>query len=112
MRENPEEALRIHVREELGVDPDSKPSPWVAAISSFVCFSIGALIPLISYLLGNDSLALALGVGGIGLFVAGALTSRFTGRFWLFGGLRQLALGAVAAAATYAIGALIGVTTA
>ena len=48
--------------------------------------------------------------GWRGLFVAGAVTSRFTGRFWLLGGLRQLALGAAAAAATYAIGAMIDVT--
>jgi vacuolar iron transporter family protein len=111
LRENPDEALRIHVREELGVDPDSAPSPWLAAISSFVCFSVGAFVPLISYLLGSDSLWLALGIGGVGLFVAGALTSRFTRRFWLLSGMRQLALGGAAAAATYAIGALIGVTT-
>jgi VIT1/CCC1 family predicted Fe2+/Mn2+ transporter len=111
LRENPEEALRVHVREELGVDPDSKPSPWLAAISSFVMFAVGALIPLLSYLFGSDSLWLALGIGGVGLFVAGALTSRFTGRFWLLSGLRQFALGAAAATATYLIGALIGVTT-
>jgi VIT1/CCC1 family predicted Fe2+/Mn2+ transporter len=111
LRENPEEALRIHIREELGVDPDSRPSPWLAAISSFVCFAIGAFVPLVSYLLGGDSLWVALGIGGVGLFVAGALTSRFTGRFWLLSGLRQLALGGAAAVATYAIGSMIGVTT-
>jgi VIT1/CCC1 family predicted Fe2+/Mn2+ transporter len=111
LRENPEEALRIHVREELGVDPDSTPSPWVAASSSFVCFAVGALIPLLSYLFGSDSLWLALAVGGVGLFVAGALTARFTARLWLIGGLRQLALGGIAAAATYVVGALIGVAT-
>jgi VIT1/CCC1 family predicted Fe2+/Mn2+ transporter len=110
LRENPDEALRIHVREELGVDPDSTPSPWLAAFSSFVSFAVGAFIPLISYLLGSESLWMALGIGGVGLFVAGAVTSRFTGRFWLLGGLRQLALGAAAAAATYAIGAMIDVT--
>lgn len=111
LRDNPDEALRIHVREELGVDPDSKPSPWLAAISSFICFAVGAFVPLVSYVLGSDSLWLALGIGGVGLFVAGAITSRFTGRMWLLSGLRQLALGGAAAAATYAIGALIGVTT-
>ena len=73
VRANPEEALRVHVREELGVDPDDQPSPWAAAISSFVCFSIGALVPLLPYLLGFTSLWLALAVGGVGLFVAGAI---------------------------------------
>lgn len=110
LKNNPEEALRVHVREELGVDPDSQPSPWLAAISSFVCFSIGALVPLLSYLFGSESLWLALGIGGVGLFVAGALTARFTRRHWFLSGLRQLTLGAAAAGATYLIGALIGVT--
>ncbi len=110
LKQNPEEALRVHVREELGIDPDSRPSPWLAAISSFVCFSLGALVPLLSYLFGGDSLWMALGIGGMGLFAAGALTARFTGKTWFLTGLRQLALGAIAAGATYVIGALIGVT--
>ncbi|NBE81956.1 VIT1/CCC1 transporter family protein [Micromonospora rubida] len=109
VRRNPEEALRVHVREELGVDPDEQPSPWAAAISSFLCFSVGALFPLLPYLLGATSLALALAVGGVGLFVAGAVVARFTNRPWWSGGLRQLLLGAAAAGATYLIGALIGV---
>ncbi|WP_117210004.1 VIT1/CCC1 transporter family protein [Allorhizocola rhizosphaerae] len=112
LKQNPDEALRVHVQEELGVDPDARPSPWLAAISSFLCFSVGAFVPLVSYLFGSDSLWLALGVGGLGLFIAGALTSRFTRRSWLLSGLRQLALGAAAAAATYLIGSLIGVNTA
>jgi len=109
LRHHPEQELRVHAQEELGVVPDELPSPWVAAGSSFVCFSIGALIPLLTYLLGFDSLALALGVGGLGLFAAGALVAGFTGTKWWLSGLRQLALGGLAAAVTYAIGALIGV---
>ncbi|MEU1683700.1 VIT1/CCC1 transporter family protein [Micromonospora sp. NPDC005707] len=109
VRRNPEEALRVHVREELGVDPDEQPSPWAAAISSFLCFSVGALVPLITYLLGFTSLALALAVGGVGLFVAGAIVARFTNRTWWTSGLRQLLLGALAAGATYLVGALIGI---
>jgi VIT1/CCC1 family predicted Fe2+/Mn2+ transporter len=109
LNELPEEALRVHVREELGVDPDAQPSPWLAAISSFLCFSVGALIPLISYLVGSHSFWLAMGIGGLGLFTAGALTARFTGRWWLTSGLRQLALGFAAAGATYLIGHLIGI---
>ena len=109
LKNNPEQALRVHAQEELGVVPDELPSPWTAASSSFVCFAIGALIPLLPYLVGSDDLGLALGVGGAGLFVAGAVVARFTARPWWRGGLRQLALGAMAAAATYGIGALIGV---
>jgi VIT1/CCC1 family predicted Fe2+/Mn2+ transporter len=106
---DPDEALRVHVQEELGVDPHEQPSPWTAAASSFVCFSVGGLVPLLPYLLGSTSLWLALAVGGLGLFAAGALTARFTGRAWWASGLRVFLLGALAAAATYGIGALIGV---
>jgi VIT1/CCC1 family predicted Fe2+/Mn2+ transporter len=109
LKNNPEQALRVHAQEELGVVPDELPRPWTASSSSFVCFAIGALIPLLPYLAGSSNLGLALGVGGAGLFVAGAIVARFTARPWWRGGLRQLALGAMAAAATYGIGVLIGV---
>ncbi|GAB3972294.1 VIT1/CCC1 transporter family protein [Plantactinospora veratri] len=109
LRHNPEEALRVHVQEELGVDADERPSPWTAAFSSFLCFSVGAVVPLITYLLGFSSLWLALGVGGLGLFVAGAVVARFTKRRWWVSGSRQLLLGAAATAATYLVGRLIGV---
>ena len=105
---NPEEALRVHAREELGVDPTEQPSPWTAAWSSFVCFSLGAFVPLLPYLVGFRELWLALAAGGVGLFAAGALSARFTQRRWWLSGLRQLMLGAAAAGATYLIGMLIG----
>ena len=107
---NPEEALRVHAQEELGVDPQERARPGSAAISSFICFSLGALIPLLPYLLGFTNLWPALSVGGVGLFVAGALTARFTSSQWWYSGGRQLLLGAAAAAATYGIGHLIGVS--
>ena len=90
--------------------PEEKPSPWTAAVSSFVCFAIGALLPLLSFLLGSDELWLGLAIGGIGLFVAGALASRATAGRWWAGGFRQLALGAAAAGITYLVGSLIGGT--
>jgi VIT1/CCC1 family predicted Fe2+/Mn2+ transporter len=106
---NPDEALRVHAREELGVDPQDLPSPWVAAMMSFLCFSAGALVPLLPYLLGAHVLWLSLVVGGVGLFTAGALTARFTSRRWYASGLRQFVLGLAAAGVTYLIGHLIGV---
>ncbi|MCX4473858.1 VIT family protein [Micromonospora sp. MW-13] len=109
VRRNPEEALRVHVQEELGVDPDVQPSPWAAATSSFLFFSVGALVPLLTYLFGATSLWLALAVGGVGLFVAGAVVARFTRRPWWSSGLRQLLLGGAAAGATYLVGSLIGI---
>ncbi len=107
---NPELAVKVHVQQELGVDLDEQPSPWTAAISSFLCFAVGAFIPLLPYLLGFEMLGLALGVGGVGLFAAGAVVSRFTTRPWWLNGLRQLGLGAIAAGATYLVGMLIGIS--
>jgi VIT1/CCC1 family predicted Fe2+/Mn2+ transporter len=71
---------------------------------------VGAVIPLLTLLLGYDELWFAMIVGGIGLFAVGAVISRLTAQPWWWGGLRQLALGAAAAAATYATGTLIGTT--
>ena len=110
LSKNVDEALRVHAQEELGVNPAEQPSPWTAAISSFLCFSAGALVPLLPYLFGATVLWLALLVGGVGLFVAGALTARFTNKRWYVSGLRQLALGLAAAGLTFLIGKLIGVS--
>jgi VIT1/CCC1 family predicted Fe2+/Mn2+ transporter len=108
----PELALRMHVTQELGVDPDEQPSPWTAAISSFLCFAVGGIVPLIPFLLGSSSLAIGLLVGAVGLFAVGAVTSRFTGKPWWFAGGRQLLFGAIAAGATYVVGSLVGVSAA
>jgi vacuolar iron transporter family protein len=107
---DPESALRLHVVAELGVDPQDKPSPWVAAISSFLTFSVGAVFPLLPYLAGYPQLWAGLASGGVGLVVAGVVSSLFTPRPWWYAGLRQLLFGAAAAGATYLIGMLIGVT--
>ena len=109
---DPELAVKVHIERELGVDPDDQPSPWIAAISSFAAFSVGGILPLIPYLLGSSSLLVALLVGAVGLFLAGAITARFTARSWWLSGLRQLGFGAIAAGATYVVGMLIGVTAA
>ena len=109
---DPETALRLHVVAELGLSPEDKPSPMTAAVSSFVTFAAGALLPLLPYLLGFSLLWVALLCGGIGLVAAGALSSRFTPRPWWFAGLRQLIFGAAAAGVTYGIGSLIGGTVA
>jgi VIT1/CCC1 family predicted Fe2+/Mn2+ transporter len=107
---DPELALKVHVIQELGLDPDEKPSPVTAAVSSFLCFAVGGLIPLLPFLVGSSSLALGLLVGAVGLFVVGAVTSRFTDRPWWLAGGRQLLFGAIAAGATYVVGSLIGVS--
>jgi VIT1/CCC1 family predicted Fe2+/Mn2+ transporter len=104
-----EQAVRVHISQELGLDPEEHPSPVVAAGSSFVMFAIGAIVPLIPYLMGFGSLVAGLAVGGLGLLVAGAVASLFTATTWWWGALRQLLFGALAAGATYAVGSLLGV---
>jgi VIT1/CCC1 family predicted Fe2+/Mn2+ transporter len=109
---DPEKALRLHVVAEIGLNPEDKPSPRVAAVSSFLTFSTGALVPLLPFLLGGSLLWVSLLCGGVGLFTAGVISSRFTPRPWWFSGLRQLVFGLAAAGITYGIGSAIGVTVA
>jgi len=103
---DPDQALVIHAQEELGVDPTQLPSPQVAAISSFLSFSVGALIPLLPYALGATHLWISAILAVVALFIAGVLASRFTSRSWLYSGARQLAFGVLAAAVTYGVGSL------
>jgi VIT1/CCC1 family predicted Fe2+/Mn2+ transporter len=105
---DPEQAWRVHAREELGVDPDDLPSPWVAAGSSFVAFCVGAIVPVLPYLFGARSLLLAVLLAGAGLFLGGALVSRFTNRTAMYSGTRQLLLGGLAAGLTHLIGQAVG----
>lgn len=101
-------AVHFHLTQELGVDPREKPSPWVAALASFFLFAIGAVIPLIPYLMGFESLLAGLAFGGVGLLMAGAGAARVTRKPLWLGSVRQLALGAIAIGATYFVGYLIG----
>jgi len=111
MFRDPETALDTLVREELGLDPDELGSPWGAALGSFLAFAVGAVIPVLPYLLGSGTAAFAfsLGLSLVALFGVGAAVSLLTGRGMLFSGFRQLAIGAAAAAVTYAVGTVIGV---
>ena len=110
---DPEVALDLMAREELGLNPDDLGSPWGAAISSFLSFATGALIPVLPYLFthGSTALFVALGLTALSLFVVGSLTARLTHQPLLFGGARMLLVGAVATGVTYVIGKLIGVAT-
>ena len=73
----------------------------LAAVSSFLAFAVGALIPVLPYLLGADSLVPGLLVTLVALFVCGAVVTQVTSRSWWYGGLRQMLLGAAAAGLTY-----------
>ena len=104
----PEEALSMHVREELGVDHHDLPSPWVAAGASLVTFAVGALIPLLPYLAGFHVLAASLVLAAVAAVIGGGLVARLTDRPFWRGALRQLVLGACAAGITYLIGLGVG----
>ncbi|MFI6510717.1 VIT1/CCC1 transporter family protein [Streptosporangium sp. NPDC050855] len=107
---DPETALEVHSEAELGVTSRDLPSPRTAAVSSFLSFAVGALLPLLPYLLGVTSLVASAVISCLALFGAGALVSRVTARSWWYSGLRQLVVGVVAAALTFALGTLLGGT--
>src|SRR3954468_8442546 len=106
---DPESIWRIHVREELGVDPDNLASPYVAAFSSLLSFGVGALVPLLPYVAGAHVLWPTLIVAAAALVALGAAVARFTDRPWWQGAVRQLALGAAAVGITYGVGNAFGV---
>lgn len=103
-----ENAVSVHAREELGVDPEDLASPMLAAVSSFVAFGLGALVPVLPYLLGANSLLPGLAVTLVALFVCGAVVTQVTSRAWWYGGIRQTLLGGGAAGLTYVFGSLVG----
>jgi VIT1/CCC1 family predicted Fe2+/Mn2+ transporter len=106
---DPENAVNVHAREELGVEPGDLPSARLAAGSSFVSFAIGAMVPLVPYLLGAATLLPGLVATLLALFACGAVVTQVTSRPWWFGGGRMCVLGGLAAALTYGFGALVGV---
>ncbi len=97
--------------EELGIDPEELGgSARGAAVSSYVLFALGAIVPVSPFLFLSGWLAIAASVltSVAGLFAMGAATTLFTGRSVLFSGLRQVLVGAAAAALTYVLGGLLG----
>ena len=111
LMQDSERALDTLAREELGLNPDELGSPWVAAISSFAAFTVGAALPLLPFLFGHgEALGLSIGLTALGLFAVGASMSLFTGRHAVLSGVRMLAIGGAAGLATYLIGAWLGVT--
>ncbi len=114
LMENPQIALETLVREELGLDPSELGSPWGAASGSFLAFAVGALIPVIPFFFGANAsapyvVASAL-LSALALATLGGMVSLLTGRSPLWSAVRQLGLGVAAAALTFAIGRIIGVS--
>jgi VIT1/CCC1 family predicted Fe2+/Mn2+ transporter len=109
---DPDVALETHAREELGLDPDELGSPWGAAISSFVTFSVGAAVPLLPFVFGsgNAAVIVAICAAAVCLAAVGASMSLVTGRRPLWSGVRMVLVGAIAAGVTSLVGRLLHVT--
>ena len=109
---DPERALMVHAREEFGVDPTLLPSAWQAAALSFLCFVVGALLPVIPWFTGSGSTATIITVA-IGVVAAAALgwaVGQFAERNRPRAAARQVLIMLVAAVLTFAVGSLIGVS--
>jgi VIT1/CCC1 family predicted Fe2+/Mn2+ transporter len=111
LMQDPQAALDTKIREELGLDPNELGSAWGAAGSSFAAFAIGAIIPLVPFLLTSGTAAILISVtlALAALFAVGAAVSLLTGRGLIFSGLRQMSIGGAAAVVTFAVGSIIGV---
>ena len=108
MSENPDEALRFHALEELGVDPGQLTSPYEATGLSFISFAIGAAVPLVPLLLGASVLWPSLAATTIALALSGGIVARLTRRPIALGAVRQVALAVLSAGVTYVVGRVIG----
>ena len=102
-------------REELGIDPEELGgSAYEAAFTSFFLFAVGAIFPIFPFLFwtGTTAIYLSLAISGVGLFIIGAAITLMTGRGVMFSGMRQVLVGLAAAALTFGVGKLIGVSLA
>jgi VIT1/CCC1 family predicted Fe2+/Mn2+ transporter len=108
---DPERALEVHAREELGIDPRQLGSPWQSATWSFVAFAIGAMLPLIPWFFtgGTAAIVASIVLAVFGAVLIGAALARFTGRPWPWAVGRQVLIVVGAAAVTFAIGSAVGV---
>lgn len=112
MRE-PDTALVVHARAELGVDPRRLASPWQAALSSIVAFLFGAMLPVLPWLFGASGTAptvLSVVIGVVAAAVVGALIGTLAGRSVVRSAVRQVVIVLGACAVTYGIGQVVGVS--
>ncbi len=108
---DPEMALRTHAREELGVDPSATGSPWGAAISSLISFGVGAFVPLLPWIVttSGDPILWSILLAVLAAGVVGGMIGWFTRNGIIKWALRQIFVGALAAAVPFGIGRLVGV---
>jgi len=111
MMRTPELALETHAREELGIDPAALGRPLQAAVSSFVTFALGALVPLLPWFVtgGHAAMVASVVLAALAAIAVGVALAAFTLRSWWRSSIRQLLMTALPAAVTYGVGALIGI---
>jgi VIT1/CCC1 family predicted Fe2+/Mn2+ transporter len=109
---DPEVALEVHAREELGVNPDEVGNPFLASVSSFFAFAVGALLPLLPWFFteGRNATIYSVLVGLGASAAVGVALATFTKRSAFLTAARQMALAAAACAVTFALGSLLGAT--
>jgi VIT1/CCC1 family predicted Fe2+/Mn2+ transporter len=108
---DPERAIDTFVREEIGLSAETMGSPVAAGLGSLCAFALGAFVPLLPFLIlggGQAAFAFSIAASGIALFAVGIGVSRLTHRRAIWTGIRQAALGGLAAAVTFGIGSLLG----
>jgi VIT1/CCC1 family predicted Fe2+/Mn2+ transporter len=108
---DPTTALDTLAREELGIDPDTLGgSAWAAAVTSFVLFAVGAIVPVIPFMFtgGMTAVIISAVISGLGLFFIGSGITLFTGRNPLKSGMRQVIFGLAAALVTFGLGRVVG----
>ena len=106
---------QVLIREELGINPEElQGSAMEAALTSFFLFAIGAILPLLPFffLTGIPGIIVSMAASTVGLFIIGSAITLFTGRSIWYSGFRQVLFGLIAAAITFGIGKIIGVSIA
>jgi VIT1/CCC1 family predicted Fe2+/Mn2+ transporter len=105
-------AVVVHTREEMGIDPDDLASPLAVAATSFLCFALGALIPVIPWFFGTGAAAAvwSLLLGAISAAVVGSLIGVSANRSIPKSAVRQVVILLVACGVTFLIGSLLNVS--
>jgi VIT1/CCC1 family predicted Fe2+/Mn2+ transporter len=104
------DALAVHARAELGIDPDNVTNPWAAALASMFAFLVGGGVPIAALLLSPE--AIEIWVAGVAVLIAMALTGFVSARLGRTpvgrSVLRNVVGGLLALAITYGVGKIAG----
>lgn len=110
---NDHHLMEAYARQVMGFNPDELGSPWIAAFSSFVLFTVGAFAPIVPWFFGGGMTAVwaSIILTALGSLVVGGYISSSSGKHIMSGALRQFLIVLLASVVTYGIGYVFGVTT-